>query len=136
MHLDFRELLSALNDCKVKYLVVGDYAVGVHAQPCATKDFDLCRLRRAWPVFRMGREPVGVDIITAIPGVEFDGAWDRRLEDVVDEATNLRASFISRNDSIAAKLNKSITGNRSLPVTARKKSVRRAIANSSEPARP
>jgi hypothetical protein len=31
-------------------------------------------------------------------------AWPRRVEDVVDEASNLRASFISREDLIAAKL--------------------------------
>jgi hypothetical protein len=56
------------------------------------------------PFFRMGREPVGVDILTAIPGVEFDAAWERRVEDVVDEPSSLRASFISREDLIAAKL--------------------------------
>ena len=55
------------------------------------------------PFFRMGREPVGVDILTAIPGVEFDAAWSRRVEDVFDEETNLRANFISREDLLAAK---------------------------------
>jgi hypothetical protein len=49
------------------------------------------------PFFRMGREPVGVDVLTAIPGVEFDAAWERRLEDVVDEASNFgRVSFLVR----------------------------------------
>jgi hypothetical protein len=38
---DFNELLSIFNDYKVKYLVVGGYAVGFHAQPRATKDLDL-----------------------------------------------------------------------------------------------
>ena len=56
------------------------------------------------PFFRMGREPVGVDILTTIPGVEFDEAWPRRIEDVVDPAGGLKASFISREDLIAAKL--------------------------------
>ena len=51
----------------------------------------------------MGREPVGVDILTVIPGVEFDAAWSRRVEAVFDEATNLRANFISREDLLAAK---------------------------------
>ena len=55
------------------------------------------------PFFRMGREPGGVDILTAIPGVEFDAAWSRRVEDVFDEETNLRANFISREDLLAAK---------------------------------
>jgi hypothetical protein len=55
------------------------------------------------PFFRIGREPVGVDILTAIPGVEFDAAWPRRVEDVFDQETNLRATFISREDLLAAK---------------------------------
>jgi hypothetical protein len=55
------------------------------------------------PFFRMGREPVGVDILTAIPGVEFEAAWPRRVEHVFDEGTNLRANFISCEDLLAAK---------------------------------
>ena len=31
MHQDFKELLSILNNEKVKYLVVGGYAVSLHA---------------------------------------------------------------------------------------------------------
>jgi len=34
---DFKELLSIFNDQKVKYLIVGGYAVSLHAQPRATK---------------------------------------------------------------------------------------------------
>jgi Nucleotidyltransferase of unknown function (DUF6036) len=132
MYPDFKELLSALNDCNVKYLVVGAYAVAVHAQPRATKDLDILVKAGAenaqavfaalakfgaplesmtyvdfaepGPLFRMGREPVSVDILTAIPGVDFDAAWQRRVEHIVDEASNLRASFMSREDLIAAKL--------------------------------
>ena len=33
MYDDFKELLSVLNKHKVKYLVIGAYAVGYHAQP-------------------------------------------------------------------------------------------------------
>ena len=132
MYQDFKELLSVLNEHRVKYLVVGAYAVSIHAQPRATKDLDilvkadaanaqavfaalaqfgaplqgLCAADFAehGPFFRMGREPVSVDILTAIPGVEFDAAWQRRVEDVVDPASGLKANFISREDLIAAKL--------------------------------
>jgi hypothetical protein len=38
MHRDFKELLSAFNEGHVKYLVVGGYAVSMHAEPRATKD--------------------------------------------------------------------------------------------------
>lgn len=41
MYPDFNELLSALYAHRVKYLVVGAYAVSVHAQPRATKDPDI-----------------------------------------------------------------------------------------------
>jgi hypothetical protein len=123
--------LSILNAHRAKYLVIGDYAVAIHAQPRATKDLDIlvkanpenakallaalaefgaplegltsADFAEPGPFFRMGREPVGVDILTAIPGVEFDAAWSRRVEDVFDRETNLRATFISREDLLAAK---------------------------------
>jgi hypothetical protein len=41
MYPDFKELLSVLNAHDVKYLVVGAYAVAIHAQPRATKDMDI-----------------------------------------------------------------------------------------------
>jgi hypothetical protein len=57
----------------------------------------------AGPVFRIGRAPVGVDVLTKIPGIEFDAAWQHRVEDVVDEKTGLKATFISAADLIASK---------------------------------
>lgn len=132
MHSDYKELLSALNAFRVKYLIVGAYAVSIHAQPRATKDIDIlikadaanaeaafaalaqfgaplqgltpADFREPGPFFRLGREPVGVDILTSIPGVEFDAAWDRRVEDDVDQPSGLKANFISREDLISAKL--------------------------------
>ena len=38
---DFKELLVLLNEHKVKYLVIGGYAVAIHAQPRVTKDLDV-----------------------------------------------------------------------------------------------
>lgn len=38
---NFKDLLAALNGAKVRYLVVGGHAVGVHTRPRATKDLDL-----------------------------------------------------------------------------------------------
>jgi hypothetical protein len=132
MFQDQKDLLSAFNARGVKYLVVGGYAVGVHAQPRATKDIDiligpdLANAKAAYaalaeygaPVenirpedladrnafFRFAREPRGVDILAEIPGVDFGAAWERRVEGVIDTATGLTAFFISRDDLIAAKL--------------------------------
>ena len=128
---DYSELLSVLNAHRVKYLVIGAYAVAIHAQPRATKDLDIlvkadpenakaifaalaefgaplqgltpADFEQSGPFFRMGREPVGVDILTTIPGVEFESAWPRRVEAIFDDETNLRANFISREDLLAAK---------------------------------
>jgi hypothetical protein len=41
MFPDFRDLIALLNKHKVKYLVVGGYAVARHAQPRATKALDI-----------------------------------------------------------------------------------------------
>lgn len=54
--------------------------------------------------FRFGFEPHGFDVYAEIPGVEFGGAWERRVECVVDEVMGLAVSFISKDDLIEAKL--------------------------------
>jgi hypothetical protein len=132
MYQDYKDLLSAFHAHGVKYLIVGGYAVIFHAQPRFTKDIDV--LVRADPAnaqatyaalaefgaplegirpedfadrgsfFRFGRDPRGFDILPDIPGVDFDAAWERRVEGVIDAATGLKAFFISRDDLIAAKL--------------------------------
>jgi hypothetical protein len=38
---DFREFIELLNDHKVRYLVVGGYAVAFHGHPRYTKDLDV-----------------------------------------------------------------------------------------------
>lgn len=129
---DFKELLSAFNEHRVKYLVVGGYAVAVHAQPRATKDLDLFvqpDIRNADAVFnalakfgaplaglkpedftspasffRMGSAPQMVEIIPHISGVDFDQAWENRVEIVIDEASRFKVPFISAEDFITNKL--------------------------------
>ena len=99
MYNDFKELLSALNARRVRYLIVGGYAVSFHAEPRATKDLDIlispdtenskavyaALAQFGAPVeglsakdfaepdgfFRMGTPPVMVDILSKIGGVEF-----------------------------------------------------------------
>ncbi|MGO9864465.1 MAG: nucleotidyltransferase [Terriglobales bacterium] len=129
---DFKKLLSAFNDHSVKYLVVGGYAVSFHAQPRATKDLDLfikpdaANAQAAYAALatfgapltdiavddladprkfiRFGREPVAVDIFSGIDGVDFDTAWARRVEGVIDAKSGLTTFFISKSDLIASKL--------------------------------
>jgi hypothetical protein len=52
---------------------------------------------------RFGREPHGIEILPGIPGVDFDAAWERRVEGVMDTKTGLTALFISRDNLIASK---------------------------------
>jgi hypothetical protein len=129
---DFKELLSAFNGHNVRYLVVGAYAVGVHAQPRATKDLDL--LIKTDPVnaaavyaalakfgaplegvtsmdftdpntfFRIGNPPLRIEILPRIDGVDFEQAWPRRVEIVIAPDTQLKAPFLGREDLIASKL--------------------------------
>ena len=131
MYPDFKELLSTLNEHRVKYLVVGAYAVAIYVQPRATKDLDIlvkadaanadavfaalakfgapleglsaADFSEAGPFFRVGRPPIAIDILTEIPGIEFDPAWQRRVEAVIDEKSGLKATFISADDLIASK---------------------------------
>ena len=132
MYQDYKDLLSAFHAHGVRYLIVGGYAVIFHAQPRFTNDIDLfikadlanaqatyaalsdfgAPLQGIRPedftdrstFFRFGRDPHGFDILPDIPGVEFDAAWERRVETTVDPASGLKAFFISRDDLIAAKL--------------------------------
>jgi hypothetical protein len=132
MYQDYKDLLSAFQSHGVKYLVVGGFAVIHYSQPRFTKAIDLfvkadlenakaiyaalaafgAPLQGMRPVdftdrrtfFRFGREPKGFDILPAIPGVDFDAAWERRVETVVDTTTGLKANFISADDLIVSKL--------------------------------
>jgi hypothetical protein len=129
---DFKELLSAFNEHRVKYLIVGGYAVAIHAQPRATKDLDLfvqpspenakavfaalakfgAPLAGLTPedlidpnsFFRIGTAPHMIEILPRISGVDFDQAWDRRIETIIDDKTGLKAYVISAEDLIANKL--------------------------------
>jgi hypothetical protein len=99
---DFNELLSCFSAHSVKYLIVGGYAVALHAQPRATKDLDLLirsDLNNAKAVyaapaefgapildlhpedfvqpsifFRMGTAPLMIEIFSKIDGISFDEA--------------------------------------------------------------
>jgi hypothetical protein len=130
MYSDFKELLSLFNGHKVKYLVVGGYAVSLHAQPRATKDLDIfikadaanaaavyaalakfgAPLEELKPedfiekgkFYRMGRPPLMVNILPEISGVDFDTAWGKRIEAEID--AGLQVPFIDLDSLILAKL--------------------------------
>ena len=45
-----------------------------------------------------------IEILPDIKGVDFDSAWEKRVETTVDPDTGLKAFLVSRDDLIAAKL--------------------------------
>src|SRR4030042_5417839 len=125
---DLRELLNLFEKHKIRYLVVGAYAVMKYSEPRFTKDLDLwiaTDTENAVSVYaalkefgaplsnltsddfthqdyfyQMGIPPLRVDIMMSIPGVEFEEAWKNRE---VVELDNLKIPFISRSDLIRAK---------------------------------
>jgi predicted nucleotidyltransferase len=127
---DFKELLSDLNSQNARYLIIGGYAVGVHSQPRATKDLDIfirpdpenakavyaalakfgAPLQGVTPedlidkgsFFRMGHAPLMVDVLANISGVDFESAWNSRIEIEIDPG--LKVPVISSEDLIKAKL--------------------------------
>ena len=132
MYPDFEELLSCLNAEGVRYLVVGGYAVGEHAQPRATKDLDIFigpdlgnaiavwralakfgaplgdikpqELVEPGSIFRIGTPPIAVDILRDIDGIDFDQAFGRGERATINRDSGLQAPFISVNDLITNKL--------------------------------
>jgi hypothetical protein len=125
---DFSDLLSLLGRYRVRYLIVGGWAVVYHAEPRYTKDLDVyvdatrsnCeRLKRALDEFAgplpelsiddladpsriimMGRPPMRIDIIKAIDGVRFSTAWKNRTRASIGAVS---VNLISKRDLIRNK---------------------------------
>jgi hypothetical protein len=102
----YRDILAELSAAGADYLLVGAFALAVHAYPRATGDIDLWirptpeNARRVWdalarfgaPVndlgvdelstpgffYQVGVAPVRIDILTSIDGVSFDEAWEEK----------------------------------------------------------
>ena len=54
--------------------------------------------------FRMGTAPQMIEIFSEISGVDFEAAWSRRIEEVIDSKTGQTAFFISADDFTTNKL--------------------------------
>ena len=105
---DFKEFLRLLSDHRVKYLMVGGFAVGFHGYTRTTDDIDFWvamerdnadRIIAALKEFgfdvpeltadlflepdqivRMGVQPLRIELTTTIDGVDFDLCYQRRVE--------------------------------------------------------
>jgi predicted nucleotidyltransferase len=129
---DFREFLKLLNEHKVKYLLIGGYAVGYHGYPRATNDIDiwvenseenaskLVKTVKAFGfsesklssklfqikknIIRMGRTPMRIEIILDIDGVEFAKCYEKKI---IADIDGIRVNIISLSD---LKTNKMASG--------------------------
>jgi len=128
LNKDYREMLQCLLEEKVRFLLIGAYALAVHGFPRATKDIDFfvwatpenaANLVRALArfgapldeisesdfsvpgvVFQIGNNPRRIDILTKISGVEFERAYANRKNIFLE---GLEIPVISVPDLIANK---------------------------------
>ena len=127
---DFRDFLIALTNNKVEYLLVGGYAVIIYGYPRATGDMDIwvkrtkenySKIKKAFQefkmplfdmtedrflnhkeidVFRFGRKPVAIDIMTKMKNLNFEECYKLAV-DYTD--TNLVVKVLHLNHLVAAK---------------------------------
>ena len=104
---DYKDMLHALSDEKVRFLLVGAYALAAHGYPRATMDIDIWvmpspqnanavlralrrfgaplhnltreDLQKDGTIFQIGVAPRRIDIITAASGLQFEEAYGRSL---------------------------------------------------------
>lgn len=128
LNSDYKDMLQALLDHGVKFLLVGAYAMGAHGYPRATGDIDIwvepssensVRVYHSMAafgaplheidettfaapnvVFQIGIAPRRVDIITTISGVRFDEAYQHHQ---VVEIEDLSIPILSLGDIIKNK---------------------------------
>lgn len=129
---DFREFIQLLNEHKVRYLVIGGYAVAFHGYPRYTKDIDiwvwldkenaeqLIKVLNDFgfgsldlkakdflnpdQIVQLGYPPNRIDIVTEINGVEFETCYSSKIE------VSIEGTLINFIDLDNLKKNKRATG--------------------------
>jgi hypothetical protein len=130
MEKDQRDLLRVFNERKVKYLVVGGYAVSHFTEPRVTKDLDIfidtsdgnvATVYAALAAFgaplagmtpkdfqdpawgyQIGQPPSRIDILQKLTAIDFDSAWNAGEDGMIDDDIPVR--YISPADLIKNKL--------------------------------
>jgi len=105
LNSDYKDILRALSERKVKFLLVGAYAMAAHGYPRSTMDIDLWvrpdpenasltlwaledfgapsgdlspeDLQKEGLVFQIGVAPRRIDILTSVDGLKFEDAFAR-----------------------------------------------------------
>ena len=125
---DYEELLRLFNRHRVKYCVVGAFAVAYYAVPRYTKDMDILvepsiengkrilnalrefgfgtlklsinDFNKEGKIIQLGYEPVRIDIVTSIDGCAFDEVWKNIKK---GQYGSEHACFIGLNELIKNK---------------------------------
>jgi hypothetical protein len=128
LHPDFKDLLVEFVRCGVRFVLLGGYAVGIHAKPRATKDLDLlvsgeggnlnrvadalttfgapaaviaaARNMSATEIVYLGVPPVRIDILRRADGVDTEHVIERAAVVMLGD---LAIPVISIDDLIANK---------------------------------
>ena len=132
LNKDFREFIELLNAHKVKYLIVGGYAVTVHGYPRYTNDLDIW----LWAdndnaqkiiavlkdfgfgtlkitekdflvsdrIIQLGYPPNRIDLLTGVSGLSFDECYPHKISFEID---GLEIDFIDIDN---LKKNKKASG--------------------------
>ena len=131
---DFREFVTLLNAHKVRYLLIGGYAVAFHGHPRYTKDLDiwvevsesnatailaaladfgfgavgleLKDFAEPGQTIQLGHPPNRIDLLTIADGVAFEECYAARVEIQVDDLTiNLiNLDHLRRNKRASGRL--------------------------------
>ncbi len=127
---DFRDFIQALNRFEVDYILVGGYSVILRGYSRVTGDMDIWvdrtennyfKLVKAfqefnmpifdmtkdnfmfhptWDVFKFGKKPVAIDIMTHIKGLEFNASFELS---VIIEMEGLHIRTLHLDDLIRTK---------------------------------
>ena len=109
---DYKDMLLALSDEKVRFLLIGAYALAAHGYPRATMDIDIWvmpspknadammralqrfgaplhnltkeDLQKDGTIFQIGVAPRRIDIITAASGLQFEETFARSISVDID----------------------------------------------------
>jgi hypothetical protein len=96
---DFAEFFALLNQHGVEFLIIGGVAYNFHAPPRATKHIDVW-VRPTRENLMIGRAPTRIDVLTRPDGLDWDGAWSRRMN---TDYGDVPISVLAIEDLISSK---------------------------------
>jgi predicted nucleotidyltransferase len=128
LNRNFKEFIELLNEHKVKYLVIGGYAVNFHGYPRYTRDIDFwiwmekenienllqviddfgfesidLKIENFFTqdnIIQLGFEPNRIDLLVSVDGVDFQECYHRKIAIELD---NVLVNFLSIEDLITSK---------------------------------